>query len=101
MAGCNLDHRLRRPGGDDAAARAPSLGSEVDDPIRRLHDVELMLDNQHGVALIHELVQDAEQQAYVLEVKTGSGFVQNVERPACAPLGELRRQLDALGLAAG
>src|SRR5487761_2100777 len=44
----------------DATAPTPALGSQVDDPVGGLDDVEVVLDHQHGVALVDESVQDLE-----------------------------------------
>ena len=41
---------LRGALGDDGAAVLPALGSEVDDPVGGGDDVEVVLDDDHGVA---------------------------------------------------
>src|SRR5690606_4754672 len=62
---------LRRAGRDDlAAARAP-LGAEVDDPVGRLDDVEVVLDDDDRVAGVHQPPEHLEQPAHVLEVEAG------------------------------
>src|SRR6266705_1296363 len=43
-------HRLRRAFGDDLAAGVAAFGPEVDDPVGALDDIEMMLDDQDGVA---------------------------------------------------
>ena len=43
-------HLLGRADGDDAAAGLAALGPEVDDPVGRLDDFDVVLDHQHGVA---------------------------------------------------
>ena len=48
---------LRRPRDDDLAARMPALRPKVDDVIRRLDDIEMVLDEDDGVTRIDELVQ--------------------------------------------
>ena len=42
------------PSHDERAAAAAALGAEVDDPVGGLDDVEVVLDHQHGVALVDE-----------------------------------------------
>src|SRR5215813_2976598 len=54
-------HVLRRTGSDDAPAVVAALGPEVDDPVRRLDDVHVVLDDHHGVPLIDELIEHLEQ----------------------------------------
>ena len=58
-----------------------------------------MLDDDDGVALVHEGVQHGEQVGDVFEVQAGRGFVQHVHGPARAALAQLAPQLDALRLA--
>jgi hypothetical protein len=59
-----------------------------------------VLDHQHRVSRRHQPVQHVQQLAHVVEVQAGRGLVEQVERLAGVALGELARQLDALGLAA-
>ena len=92
---------LRRAGGDHSAALVPALGAEVDDPVGALDDVEVVLDDDHGVALVDQPLQHLEQLVDVGEVQAGGGLVEDVERLAGGDLAELGGELDALGLAAG
>ncbi len=92
---------LGRALGDDAAATLAAFGAEVDDPVSLLDDVEVVLDDEHGVAEIDEALQDVEELSDVIEVQTGGGLVEDVERAAGLALGKLASQLDALGFAAG
>ena len=80
---------------------SPPSGPEVDDPVGRLDDLEVVLDDEHGVAGVDEVVQHLQQQLDVGEVQAGGRLVQQVERPAGAPLDQFAGQLDPLGLAAG
>ena len=50
MASCNLGDLLGRARGDDGAAAVSPIRAEIDDSIRRFDDVEVMLDDEHGVA---------------------------------------------------
>ena len=93
-------HGLRRPFRDDAAAPVAALRPQVDDPVGRLDHVHVVLDDDDGVALVHEGVQHREQMGDVLEVQAGRGFVQHVHGPSRAPFAQLAAQLDALRLAA-
>jgi hypothetical protein len=70
---------LGRPDGDDLDAAVSALRPQVDDPIRRLDDVEVVLDHDHGVALVAEAVQDVEQMLDVVKVQADSGFVEDIE----------------------
>src|SRR6185436_7312123 len=87
---------LRRALDDDAATALAALGTEVDDPIGALDDVEVVLDHEHGVPCIDEALQHTEQAAHVLEVEPGGGLVEDVDGAAGGALAELGRQLHAL-----
>ena len=91
---------LRRARGHHAAAGVAALGPEVDHPVRRLDDVQVVLDDHHRVALLDEPVQDLQQLLDVGEVEPGGGLVQDVEGAAGGPPGQLGGQLHPLGLAA-
>ena len=47
--------------------RSPPSGPEVDDVVRVQHDVDVVLDDDDGVAAIGEALQHGEQVAHVLE----------------------------------
>ena len=73
---------LGRALGDDPAAAVPALGPEVDDPVRRLDHVEVVLDHEDRVAGVDEPVEDLEQLLDVGEVEAGRRLVEQVERLA-------------------
>ena len=88
------------PSAIDRAAAVAALGAEVDDPVGRLDDVEVVLDHEHRVAGVDQALQHAEQPAHVFEVEAGGGLVEDVDRAAGRALAELGRQLHPLRLAA-
>ena len=45
-------------GGGDLAAGGAGFGAEVDDPVGALDDVEVVLDDDEGVALIDEALEE-------------------------------------------
>src|SRR5712691_6610449 len=96
-AGYEFGRALR----DDAAAAFASLGAEVDDPVGLLDDVEMVLDDEHGVAEIDEPLQNVEEFSYVVKMQSRRGFVENIKRTAGLALGKFAREFDALGFAAG
>ena len=83
-----LRHLLGRALADDAAATVATLGTHVDDPVRHLDDVEVVLDDEHGVALVDELVQHVHQHLDVFEVEAGGRLIKHVERLARVALGQ-------------
>jgi hypothetical protein len=50
----SLGDELGRPLDDHAPSAVSAFGTEIDDPVGRLHDVEVVLDHQHGVAGVHQ-----------------------------------------------
>src|SRR5262249_15216444 len=76
---------------NDLAAAVATLRTKVDDPIRRLDYIHIMLDHKHGAAGIDQLAEGGQQLADIVKVKAGGWFVKDIERPfagACllAPL---------------
>ncbi len=92
---------LRRALGHDAAAPGAALRSQVDDPVGRLDDVQVVLDDDDRVAGVHEPMEHLEQLLHVREVEARGGLVEDVDGPAGGAPRELRGQLDALRLTAG
>ena len=73
------DDVLGRAGRNDAAAAVAALGSEVDDPVGGLDDVEVVLDDQDGVAALDKPLQHDEQLPNVVEVQARGWLVEDVE----------------------
>src|SRR5215204_5349519 len=67
---------------DDATATDAALGTKVNNVIRRLDHVEIVLDDDNRVPLVDELGQHVEQLARVFEVEAGRRLVEDVERAA-------------------
>lgn len=57
-------------GGDDLAAILAAFGAHVDNPVGGFDDVEVVLDDDHGVAAIDELAKDFEQTADIVGVES-------------------------------
>ena len=92
---------LRGAGRDHGAAVVAALGTEVDDPVRSLDDVEVVLDDDNRAAGVREAVQNLQKPLYVVRMQAGRRLVKHVERAARVAAAELRRKLDALRFAAG
>ena len=93
--------QLGRAVRDDAATAFAALGAHVEEVVGVADDVEVVLDDDDGVAEVGEAVQDFEQLADVVEVEAGGGLVEEIEGAAGLALGELAGELHALGFAAG
>ena len=57
--------RLGRAGGNDLAAAVAAFRAEVDDPVGGLDDFQIVLDDDHCVAALHQLVQHLEELGHV------------------------------------
>src|SRR5579859_7243182 len=86
--------------GDDAAAAFAALRAEVDDPVGLFDDVEVMLDDEDGVAERDEALKDVKQFANVVKVQSGGGFIEDVKCAASLALGKFAGQVVALRVAA-
>src|SRR6202034_89210 len=93
--------QFRRALRDDAAAAFSAFGAEVDDPIRLLDHVEVVLDDEHRIAERNQTLQNVEKFAHVVEMQARCGLIQNVKCAAGLPLGKFAGELDALGFTAG
>ena len=90
---------LGRALGNHVTSPFAAFRTEVDDPVGRLDDVQVVLDDEHGIPPVHQPVEDVQQLADVVEVESRGRFVQQVDGLAGARPGEFLRQLDALRLA--
>src|SRR5581483_10593886 len=96
-----LGHHFRGSLDDHHPTSIASLGPEVDDPVGGLDDIEVVLDDEHGVALVDETAQDGQKFADVLEMQACRGLVEDVDRVGRGLLGQLAGQLHTLRLATG
>src|SRR6266567_8293885 len=70
---------LGSPLRDDAPARVAGARSQLDHPVGPLDDVEMVLDDEHGVTGVDEPVEHAAQGSDVVEVQTRRRLVEDVE----------------------
>lgn len=96
-----LRHHFRGALSNDFPASIPSLGAHIDDPVGSFDDVQIMFDDNDRIALVAQAMENFEEEFDVVKVQSGGGFVQNVERAPCIPLGQFKRQFDTLSFAAG
>ena len=94
-------HLFGGAGGEDISAAATALGSHVDDVIGEFDDVEIVLDDDDGVAAVYQSLQYVHQDTDVFEMQTGGRFVEDIERLASVALAEFGGEFYALALATG
>src|SRR5437867_2061091 len=95
-----LRDRLGRALGDDLTAFLTALGPEVDHVIRGLDHVQMVLDDQDGVAGVDQAVEHAQELLDVVEMEPRRRLVQDVEHLAGRPRAQLGGDLEPLRLAA-
>jgi hypothetical protein len=88
------------PLNDDLSAADTGFWSEVDDPVGSFDDIEVMFDDDDGISLFDEAIEDAEEFEDIVEVESGGGFVEQVECASAVGSAEFGGQFDALGFAA-
>jgi len=76
------DDFTRRSPVDELPAGAAAFGPEVDDAIRLRDELEIVLDDDDGVAPIDERLETAHELFDVGEVKPRRGLVEQVQRAA-------------------
>ena len=100
-AGRTGRHLLRGAGDNDGAAAVAPLRAKVDEVVGALDDVQIVLNDHHGVPRVHQPLEDLQQLAHVIGVQAGGRLVQNIDGLTGGLLGKLRSQFHPLGLAAG
>ena len=78
-----------------------AAGAELDDPVGRGDDIEVVLDDQHAVAGVAQAEERGHQALDIAEMQAGGRFVEEVERVRCLRAGEFDGELEPLRLAAG
>ena len=96
-----LGHVGGSSGCEHVSPRRPRIRPQVDDPIRRRDQIEMMLDHQQRVARVHQAAQHTQQVGHVREVQPRGRLVEQEQRSSRCRASQLGGQLDALGLAAG
>jgi len=81
---------FRGAGDHDLAAADTAFRAEIDDPVGGLDDVEIVLDDDDGVAVITQPVQYRQQLCDVMEVQAGGGL-SSFSRVANYQLGDSHR----------
>ena len=73
--GCRLGNVFRCAARDDFTAAVATLRPQIDDPISRLDDIEIVLDHDDGVALVAQSMENCQQVFDVLEMQAGGRFI--------------------------
>src|SRR5581483_9257644 len=96
----DLGDLLRRTRRDDLSARYAPFRTQIEHEVGGLDHVQIVLDDEDGVARVGQAVQDIEQLANVVEMKPGGRFIENIQRRPRRALAQFTREFHALRLAA-
>lgn len=96
MRPCLSGHILGCAGGHQSSATVTALRAEIDDPVGRLNDVEIVLNHHHGITFVTQSLQHEQQLRDVVKMQARGWFIEDVERSAGCSLGEFPGELDAL-----
>ncbi len=75
-AGGNRSGRSHR---DNFAAARPAFRTQIDDPIRRADDIEIVFDDQQAAAVFDDAFEGCQELGDVVEMQTRGGLVADVE----------------------
>ncbi len=92
---------LRSARQHDLAALIATFRAQINDPVGTAYHIEIVLNHEHRVALIHEPLNHIHQLVHVVETQTRGGLIDQIEGLAGGALGEFGGQLHSLGLTAG
>jgi hypothetical protein len=84
---------------DDAATSLAAFGPQINEPVSLFDDVQIVFDDQDGVAQVHEALQNVEQFSNVIEMQAGGWFVKDINGATSLAFRKLASKFDALGFA--
>ena len=77
---------------DDHTTAGSPFRTHVDDPVGSLDHIQIVLNDQHGVAIVDEAMQNFQQLLDIHKVETRRGFIQQVDRAAGRAFAQLASQ---------
>jgi len=100
--GCGMfRHLFWRTRHHDLTTLNASFGSKVDDPVGAADHIQVVLNHQDGVTLIHQPLDHIHQLVHVVEAQTRGGLIDQVEGFAGGAPGKFGGELHPLRLTAG
>ena len=71
---------LRRSCGDDFSTGIPGFWTNIENVVGLCYDIEVMLDHDDGVSVVHQTVQDLNKQLNVSHVQTDGRLFEQIKR---------------------
>ncbi len=84
-----ISYFLRSAAADDRSAAVTAFGAQVDDIIRCLNDIQVVLDHDNGIACVHKLLQYLNELFHIIGVQAGGCLIQDIPRLAGEPASKL------------
>ena len=81
---------------ENHSAAGAAFWSHVDDIVGHFYYVEVMFDDEDGVAFIYEFVEHVHKHFDILEVESGSRLVEYIEGVSCVAFSEFSGEFYAL-----
>ena len=78
----SLDDLLGGALGHQFPTPVAALGTQVDDPVGDLDDLQVMLDDQDRIAGIHQAMQHFDELVHIRSVESDRGFIEHIQGPA-------------------
>jgi len=85
----------------DLTTLVATFGSKVDDPVGAANHIEVVLDYEHRIALVHQPLNHIHQLVHVVETQTSGGLIDQIEGLAGGALGKFGGELHPLRLTTG
>src|ERR1700722_21012569 len=71
-------HQLWRTLRNYTSSTLAAFGTQIYDPVRLFDDIEMMLDDQHGVTETNKALQHRQKFSHVVKMQTGGRLVENI-----------------------
>ena len=95
----DLRHLRGRARGEHPSTGVAALGAEVDHMIGGRDEVEVVLDDNDGMASVHKPAQHSDEDGNVVKMKPCGGFIEEIERARVVATAEFGCELQTLGFA--
>ena len=100
MAFSLCSHLFRCARSNHSTTVFAAFGPNVDEVVAHFQHVEVVLDDHHSVALVHEFVEHIDEQLDVLEMQARGRLVEDVQGASRADPCQFGGEFDALCFAA-
>src|SRR5207247_9572719 len=91
----------RSPARQKATPLAPPLGTEIDNPVRCLNDVKMMLDNDNRFSKVCQPAENVQKLLNIIEMQTSGWFVENIKSFSRGATAQFFCQFNPLSFTAG